>query len=288
MKKLALIVFTGLLFAGCVKNNPDPAWLEVNEWTLLNNGSITEGELEHDFSSAWVYIDGKLIGVFEVPFKIPVLVSGNSTITLYPTIKDNGISATKKIYPFVEPYTINANLVANQTLTIDPTTQYYSECLFRIWDFEDPNTGFTETPLSTTTIFTSNDPAIIQPTNGNQFGRVNLNETENYWQAASTQSYSDIPRGGAEVYLEVTYHNTVSVVTGVLALEPNTVVSNPNVQINGQEPSEAVWKKIYIELKTIVSGSTNANAFQLSYDAFLPDSLSTGQINLDNIKLVHF
>ena len=136
MKKLTLFLFVSLLFAGCVKNNPDPSWLEVNEWTLENNISITEGELVHDFSDAWVYVDDKLIGVFEVPFKIPLLLSGNSKITLYPTVRNNGISATKKIYPFVEPYIIEANLVQNQTLTINPTTKYYSQTTFRIWDLK--------------------------------------------------------------------------------------------------------------------------------------------------------
>ncbi len=289
MKKLTLFLFVSLLFAGCVKNNPDPSWLEVNEWTLENNISITEGELVHDFSDAWVYVDDKLIGVFEVPFKIPLLLSGNSKITLYPTVRNNGISATKKIYPFVEPYIIEANLVQNQTLTINPTTKYYSQTTFRIWDFEDGgNIGFESTPQTTTTIFQSNDPTIIQPFNGNFFGRVNLDETSNFWQQISSNFFNDLPQGGAEVYLELNYHNTVPVVTGVLALEPTTVVSNPNVQLNGQNASEVVWKKIYIDLKTIVSGSIDANAFQLSYDAVLPDTLTSGQINLDNIKLVHF
>ncbi len=286
MRKLALLALIAVVLSGCVKNNPDPSWLEVNEWTLQDVIGLDERELVHDFSDAWVYVDDKLIGVFEVPFKIPLLLEGNSKITLYPTIRNNGISATKKVYPFVEPYTITAELVQNQTLTIDPTTRYYAQTQFTHWDFEGPSSGFDHTPESIAILGTSNDPAIIQATNGNKFGRVSLDETYYYWQSF-TQSVQ-LPQGGAEVYLELDYHNTVDVVTGVLALEPNDVVSNINVQLNAQDPATVQWKKIYIDLKTIVSGSTSANGFQMSYEALLPDSLTTGQINLDNIKLVHF
>lgn len=291
MKKLGIISFAVLILTGCVKNNPDPAWLEVNAWTLEQNSSLAgdEGVLEHNFTDAWVYVDDKLVGVFEVPFKIPILESGtNKKITLYPTIKNNGISSTKKIYPFVEPMVVYGDLVQNQTLTINPTTKYYSQSKFFIWDFEDTSTGIDATPSSTTSISFSNDPTILTSNNGSYFGRVNLTDTDDFWQAVTTQSFSDIPQEGAEVYMEVSYHNTVSIITGVLALESSNVVSNPNVQLNDQDAAEVEWKKIYIDLKTIISGSVNANAFQFSFEGMLPDSLSTGQINLDNIKLVHF
>lgn len=292
MKKLAFLAVAAFLFSGCVKNNPDPAWLEVSEWTLENNSSISdsqEGELVHNFTDAWVYIDGELIGVFEVPFKVPVLVSGEHQIKLYPTVRNNGIASTKKIYPFVEPYIITANLVQNQTLSIDPTTMYKDNVSITLWDFEDgTNVGFDSTPESTTAIAISSDPSIIQATNGGGFGRVNMDSNNDFWQATSSQDFTDLPQSGAEVYLELDYHNTVAVVTGVLALEPSNVVSNPNVQLNSQDPSEVKWKRIYIDLKTIISGSIDANAFRMSYEAYLPDSLTTGQINLDNIKLVHF
>jgi len=286
MRNLALLTLVATILAGCVKNNPDPSWLEVTAWTLEDTIGLDDRELTHDFSDAWVYVDDKLIGVFEVPFKIPLLLSGESKITLYPTIRNNGISAVKKIYPFVQPYTINATLVQNQTLTINPTTKYYPNTQFTHWDFEGPSSGFDHTPESIAFLGTSNDSAIMQWFNGNKFGRVDMDATFYYWQAF-TQAVQ-IPQSGAEVYLELNYHNTVDVVTGVLALESSNVVSNVNVQLNRQDPNEVVWKKIYIDLKTIVSGSTSANAFQMSYEALLPDSLSAGQINLDNIKLVHF
>jgi hypothetical protein len=59
------LLFLGLLLSACVKNNPDPAWLEVSEWTLEANPALNgeEGQLTHKITDAWVYVDEQLIGV---------------------------------------------------------------------------------------------------------------------------------------------------------------------------------------------------------------------------------
>ena len=129
-----LLFFSIILLASCVKNNPDPSWLEVNEWTLLSNAGLSgsEGELTHNFSEAWLYVNDEIIGVFEVPFRIPILKSGSVNIKIYPTVKNNGISATKKIYPFMEVFEVNTELIQNQTVTLSPITKYKSITQFWI------------------------------------------------------------------------------------------------------------------------------------------------------------
>ncbi|MBL4861567.1 MAG: hypothetical protein JKY09_00920 [Crocinitomicaceae bacterium] len=287
MKKIVPIIGALILLGSCVKNNPDPAWLEVSAWQLENNPSGNPaGELTENISDAWVYIDDQLIGVFEVPFKIPVLLDGAHDIKLYPTIQNNGIAATKKIYPFLEPFEISSDLVKNEVLALTPTTKYYSSVNFTILDFEDANFGFSPSQFSLASLVASSDPTIIQPFNGGAFGRVVLNETDNVWITA-TNLEQNLPRG-AEVYLEVDYHTTVDVVTGVLAINGSEVTENPNVRINGQDESEVEWKKIYIDIKTIVSGSPTAQFFEHSFQAVLGADQTTGVINIDNVKVVHF
>jgi len=291
MKKFVFFLCSVLLLAGCVRNNPDPSWLEVTEWTLESNPNLinTQGELNHAITDAWVFVDSRFIGVFEVPFRVPLLESGNKEITIYPTIRNNGISATKKIYPFYEPYIIQADLVQNQTLTINPTTFYKSNCSITLWEFEDQaNDGIDETSISNATLFVDNDPSILGANNGAGFGQVNFDATNNRWQATNSGPLLNLPQQGAEVYMEIDYYNTLDLVTGVVAHDNTTAQGNINVQINDQDPTDIRWKKIYCDLKTIVSGSVNANGFQISFDALLPDSLSSAQINIDNIKVVHF
>ena len=275
------------LAASCVKNNPDPSWLEVNEWVLEVNplASVPAGELTEAISDAWVYVDNDLIGVFEVPFRIPILKEGTMKVLLYPTVLNNGIAATKKIYPFLEPYEFTGELIQNQTLTLTPVTRYYSNTQFSILDFEDANLGFDHSPSSLATLTGSNDPLIIQPFNGNQFGRVYLDAATNVW-LASTNLDETLPGGGAEVYLEIDYYATNNFTTGVLAIDGAEVTQNPNVQVNSSDTPE--WKKIYIELKTIVSGSPLADFFEHSFQAVLEEGLTSSTINIDNVKVIHF
>jgi hypothetical protein len=84
------------------------------------------------------------------------------------------------------------------------------------------------------------------------------------------------------------YYTTNDFVTGVLGINSDGVAENPNVQINAQDESTVQWKKIYIELKTIVSGSTSADYFEHSFEAILGEGKTSTQINIDNIKVVYF
>jgi len=103
-----LLIF--FIVSSCVKNNPDPSWLEVNEWQLNSNIALSglEGELTESITNAQVYIDDELIGIFEVPFRIPILKSGAVNVKVYPVVINNGISATKKLYPFLNYFEIDA------------------------------------------------------------------------------------------------------------------------------------------------------------------------------------
>lgn len=285
MKKLLYILLASTLLTACIKNNPDPSWLEVNKWQLLDNSNISEGELTENFSDVQVFVDGKLIGIFEAPFKIPLLIEGVKNVRLYPVIRNNGISATKKVYPFVESYEIDVEFVKNSVVTINPTTYYSNNSKFWIEDFEDASVQIKNDVNYPASISMESDPSIIQSFNGNFFGRVNLTTTNNHWIATTDQKFN---LESGEIYLEIDYHNTNSVITGLIAHETNSDKNNINIQLNAQDASSIVWKKIYIELGELVLNSTSANSFDLYFEGLLPDELSSSQINIDNIKLVHF
>ncbi|NVK65160.1 MAG: hypothetical protein HWE22_11265 [Flavobacteriales bacterium] len=288
-------IFTliGLIFiaSSCVKNNPDPVWLEINEWQLESNPlGNPSGVLTHNITDAWVYIGNEFVGVFEVPCRVPVLYSGEKKVRVYPAIWNNGISSTKKIYPFLQAMEITTNFMENETVTIDPVTSYLSTTEFWIEDFENVGNKFEDDPTSLTSLTTSNDPAVLDPAiNGNAFARINLDETEYLWLAYSKGGGDvlELPRG-SDVYLEVDYHNTNRVTTGLLAVSPSGTVDNPNIQMNPQEESEVRWKKIYIELREIIGGSDPSAQFRLSFRALLDDEETNGEVNIDNIKVVHF
>lgn len=293
-----LILLFSLIFGltACIKNNPDPSWIQVNEWqlTVNPNSQNPTGVLTENITDAWVFIDNEIVGVFEVPFKVPVLYEGSSNILIYPAIRNNGISATKKIYPFLEPYELNTNLVKNEILIIDPTTQYYDQVDFWIEDFEDATVDIVDGPTSLVSLERTNDITALDNTiNEGFYGRVTLDQTNSTWIGSTVANNNgsivmNLPKG-QEVYLEIDYHNTNSLLTGVLAINSlGGATDNPNIQLNPQSESEVYWKKIYIDLREIVSGSVSADYFEFSFQSLLDEGETSGVVNIDNIKAVYF
>ena len=284
-----LAICTFILFGGCVKNNENPSWLEVNEWTLLQNVELSgaEGELNHNFSDAWVYIDDEIVGVFELPFRIPILKSGPVNIKLFPAVRNNGISATKKAYPFVDFYEVNLSLNQNETSTIEPSTKYNAVTNFWIEDFEDPLNVKLDIDANTSALVSTPASNVdLQPFNGNFYGLIELNSNDSTW-VVSTRDQLYIPKN-REAYLELDYYNTNTLLTGVIWISPSSVINNPNIQLNAQNDTEVVWKKIYIDLKELIGNSPNGSNILQSLIARLDAGKENTQIRIDNIKVVYF
>ncbi len=286
MKSFIYILLFCFISSSCVKNNPDPSWISVSKWSLISNQNATspQGVLSESFTDAYVFVDGKMMGIFEMPFKIPLLKRGSVNLKIYPVIKNNGISATKKIYPFMEPYELNVVLEQNKTFEIKPVTYYNSATQFWIEDFEDATIKIENDIDSKVQIHSEDDPLILKY--GNYYGKISLSASDSLW-LGRTSGGLHLPIG-KEVYLEIDYHNTNSLTTGLIVVSPSGVSDNPNIQLNKQDSESVQWKKIYIDLKELVSYNTTASYYEISFKALFDAGLSSSNIYLDNIKIVHF
>ena len=290
MKYLYIFVLLSFGLSSCVKNNPLPVYLEINNWTLNSNPdsgvlpNTDPGVLTQNFSDVWVYIDGKIIGVFELPCKIPVLVSGSCKVTLYPAVKNNGISATKKIYPFVEPFESTLELTPGDTYTFNPITRYYSTTEFWIEDFDESTVKIAPDASVSNADLNVESNSAIGP--WGSYGHIALNSSDSLWVGV-TSDFLYLPKSGAEVYLEVNYKNTNSVLTGLVSYASGVATDHPNISMNAQT-SDVQWKKIYIDLKDIVSNTASANNYKAYFRTLLDAGLSSSDVYIDNIKIVHF
>ena len=278
-----------LLLSACVKNNPDPSWLQVNAWTLEANASLNgeEGELTHSITDAWVYIDDKLIGVFEVPFKIPVLKDGLCNIRIYPTIKINGISATKMKNEHMVPFEVNVTLTKNQTLTLNPVTHYKDGLTFWVEDFEDINIKLTDDPnTSSAHLNLANDS--LRWFNGNYYAKIQLTSQDSMWIAYTNQDQQlTIPKGKQAV-LEIDYCNSIDFTHYLLFVNSNGTNENimPTMK---QSPLNALrWKKIYILLSEVIGYGPNNTNYVQAFKAFYSSKVSNNIILIDNLKVVYF
>jgi len=285
MRVLLYLVLVGLLSA-CIRNNPNPSWIKVNPFVLVANPSLSgsEGQLSQDIRDVWLYIDDQMIGCFQTPFKIPILKDGNVNIKIYPAVRNNGIASDKKIYPFMNVYEINSKLVKDQTLTVNPVTNYVDNLNFWIEDFEDASIKIQDDPnTSIASLFVSSDN--LTPFNGFNYGKVVLTETDSVWVANTTEQLS-IPKN-KPCFIEVDYFNTNTFVQGFLALSLNGNFYQDNAGFNEQTFNAVKWKKMYIELTELIGNSINGSNFVQTFKSKL-DSLQTETfICIDNIKIVY-
>ncbi len=286
--KFILLIQFALLMSGCVKNNPIPAYLEIDEWTLKANPALNgkEGELFHGIKHAAVYVGNDILGYFELPCKIPILRFGNQRITISPAIMDGGRMTVKIVYPFTEYYFKDLDVVSGETYHISPVTRYNAAVNFHfVEDFESASLKIMTDPSSSASLFQT------QHTDAGKSGYkgiINLSSTDSVWIG---NSFSDLvlPKGGQPVYMEVDYRSTVNVSTGIISINSkNENTINPNVRLNMQDATTAVWKKIYIDLTEIVSYSDDSQYFELYLRAALPQDMISGKVEIDNIKIIHF
>jgi hypothetical protein len=284
MRVLLCLVLVSVLSA-CIKNNPNPSWIEVNPFVLVSNPSLSgsEGQLTQDFRDVWLYIDDQMIGCFQTPFKIPILKEGNVNIKIYPAVRNNGIATDKKIYPFMNVYEINSQLTKDQTLTVNPVTSYVNNLNFWIEDFEDASIKIQDDPnTSIASLFTSSDN--LTPFNGFNCGKVILNSIDSIW-VANTTDQLPIPKNKA-CFIEVDYYNTNTFVQGFLALSLNGNIYQDNTGFNEQQLITVKWKKMYIELTELIGNSANGSNFIQTFKAKLDKGQTETFICIDNIKIV--
>jgi hypothetical protein len=291
MKAYKFIFLVPFLFLNCIKEQEKVSWLKIEKWMLEANplAEYPQGELTHDFDQVFLNMNGKVLGAFELPAKVPVLAEGVQNFILIPGIVNNGINETKKRYPFVENYQVDFELVLEDTVTMQPVTRYYENTKFLIEDFEIPSPDqnkpsqyLENDQTSNAKMYRDNDPEILQW--GNYFGRVDLNDEDSLFVAFTTFGES-WPKQNSEVYLELDFMISNSFLTTVLSFGNNTFYEDINVQVMPRNETE--WRKIYIELREIVSFRNNAPLNEQAFTAVIDEFGEDKFIYLDNIKIVY-
>lgn len=278
---LAIIIVL-LLSTSCDWINPSeetPSYIQIDSIGFTVIGS--QGTANQNFVDAWVFINGKSAGTYELPCTFPVLVSGDVNIQVFPGILLNGISATRSIYPFVSDYEISATLIEDSILHIYPTSTYKTNLEFEIIeDFESGGLTLTSSSLSDTTIERTSDPAEVFE--GSYSGVLTVDEERTVADIKTINAFV-LPQGGAYNFIELNFKTEVETVVGVIANTGTQSVYHPVMVLNKTDK----WKKIYVNISPVVSRESQASSFYIFFRAELPDGETSAKVFLDNIKIIH-
>lgn len=286
MKKLlTLFVFASVIagiFSSCEWINPEekiPAFIKID--SIGFQSQLTEGTSHQDIADAWVFINGKKMGAFELPATIPILQEGPVELTIYPGIKLNGQSGMRGVHPFFTPYTTSINLVPDSTTKVGYTSGYTSGITFSmIENFEGSGIVFDRSSSSDTMIYRTNTPGEVYE--GNGAGIIYLDNDRNEVDIRSINSFV-LPKSTGYSFLEVNFKTSNTVTVGLVANRSTGAYFDPIVVL---KPTDT-WKKIYVNLTPTAARETTALNFNIYIAAELDNDKSTSYILLDNIKLVH-
>jgi hypothetical protein len=273
-----------LVQISCEKFSGDqtvPAYIRIDSIRLTTDYS-SQGTARHSITDAWVYVDGEIIGTFQLPAKFPVLKQGTHSMTVLPGIKKDGIAATRVSYDFYKPITKTLNLTPDSTINEGILSTGYSTSAVFMWkeDFDDVAVTLDSMKEATTMIHQtpSGSPLTLE---GLHSGVVALDTAGATFSAVSHSTYQ-IPF--SLVYLEMNFNTTTTFSMGVYVTASGITYQLPVV---GLLPTGGKWKKIYIDLSTALNTYTGASAFRV-YFYCKQTAMSNDMILIDNIKMLSF
>ena len=275
-----MVAIGAFAFGGCSVFDPAeeiPSYVRINSISLQINNSQVEGTASHKITDAWIYIDGDLIGAFEMPVSVPILAEGAHTILVLPGIKQNGLSSTRAIYPEYRGWSSTITLTRGQVVSVSPVVEYYPATNFMwICNFEPPGVNISDNygPW----------PGRMQVITGasafeGSSGYVTLDSDTNEFYAQSSTSYSF--NGAYDIYLEMNYKCNQSFVVGIY----NTTNGNYVPWCDVQASTE--WNKIYIRLNDAVTTQPPNGIYHVYIAMKKDDAVSNPWLALDNLKLIN-
>ncbi len=288
MKNLRLLTYLCIvtLLSSCSlfdTEDPIPGFL-VFENPSLSTTPI-EGAPTHNIKDVWVFDGPTFLGIFPLPAKVPVILSGSEKqFTVFAGVRNNGGLGNALRYPFFEPIEVSANLSAREEKPIPLLFQYSENVKFDlIEDFEsnhifvnDPNEsdgeGVDILIQSEVVLSGSSSAQIIFDTDTSSFERTTL------------ATYDRQNNLGSATFIEIDYKCDIPFLAGWITYRDNFIQRDYTVLV---APSEE-WNKIYIDISEFV-GNIEIDRYSIALaSAVTGDDPIPSNVYLDNIKLVHF
>jgi hypothetical protein len=269
----------------CKKGDRVPSYLEVPVITLETASG--QGLATSRITDAWVSVDERLLGSWELPARIPILAEGPHRIDIVPAIKRNGMFDDRFRYPFYTTWIGNLDLRREGTVSVSPVVQHQPDINYWIEGFDDTFVRLSTTEASDTTLlrFLPAERPDLPYLGGTPCGGFVLDPANPY-----IRLYSDEDFGGATgpVFLELDYRNDLAIVVGAIYSQNNVENAFPLVILVPTRRSDGTmpWNKAYIDLSALFNTSVSNRDFYI--EARLPSGSSGAQVFLDNIKLVRF
>jgi len=269
---------------------PEPSWIHIDRFELVDNPNVDEGSLSHDITDAWVFVDEEMIGIFELPADIPILQTGDHRLLIGPGIKVSTISTLRDNYVFYGAHEQVFHFAEGERTTLVPQVQYRDEGstykYMIVEDFEDVFSEMEAVEASEVQIERTTDPENVFEGTGS--GLFSINDTVTS-AGFRTSGLFDLPQNGKAVYMEFDYYTEYELTIGVHINNTGFQDETVDYLTLKKYTDGARWKKAYVALTSIISAGANPES---EYIYFLPQLSNEGApeegiVLIDNIKVLY-
>lgn len=285
----ALLVLMNLVACDFINPSEEtPSYIRID--TMILHSDTWHGTNSAKITDAWVYINDKSVGVYELPAEFPVLNWGECKVKIRPGIMLNGMAGTRTFYPFYQliekNIVLNENEAINDLLVLDV---YYEDDVALPFeyqeDFESGGTIFEKQTNSDTNIFKVKDTAfagqyVMPEFGGNYSGAIVLSDSADFCEIATLEYYA-LPKDYSPIFLEMNFKANHSFYVGYI----NTLgYKSFEFEVF---PSDT-WNKIYLNYTSFIGDNSYSNKFKICIRATKDTSEEDVIILLDNLKLIYF
>ncbi len=283
LKRYSVILTLTFFLAACAKSDNVPAFVEIEGASLVT--STGQGGATIKATDAWVTLDEQLIGVWELPARIPVLGEGARTLGMELAVKRNGAFDDRVRYPFYKPWQQTVDLRREGTVEVNPQTSYVDDANIWFEGFEDPFSLFANSASSDTQLirFTpATHPELLFLENGPCAG-FRLDSDHPY---ARVHTDVDFESFGGPCFLEIDHRGDLQVVVGVQYFADGLERTEPYIYLPATHRSDGTmpWSKVYVDLSGFFNSPVSER--DLFIEALLPSGNASAQVYFDNIKLL--
>jgi hypothetical protein len=284
MRQILFLFFCFNTFLwGCKVIDPAeeiPAYIRITS-VNYSGGTLDPNSVSHHVTDAWIYVDGELLGAFEIPCTVPVLKQGVHDIVIFGGIWQNGMHALRPIYPFYTFYESTVTLKPTEITEVAPSFTYTAST-DKHWhsDFDGQGTTVDD---ATSNLF----PGLLHTSTVNAFeGRsATILLDAGHYTCLLQSSDSFVLDPAQEIYLELNYRSDIPMQIGLSYTNPAT---SQRVLVPWMETfATASWKKLYVRLNDCFGTPIPGVRYRPYILLNKPEHMNGATIQLDNLKLLN-
>ena len=305
MKYSRILIAIALLsfFCRCSPEVEIPSYIWIDSVDFQVTNAALHGTASHKITDVRVFANGKSLGRYQIPARIPILESGATRLSIHAGIMLGGVPQMRATYSFYTPYILDVDLKKGKIDTLIPYFTYTDDT--KIWegieDFESAGSLYIAHGKSAPLKQTSDESLIFHfPKEiNNSSGLIELpyyndtlGETIYHFEIRTIKPVELTNQNVYDCLMELNFRITHNVEIGMIIHSANSSIADyrePVANLRGYDSisnKENVWKKVYANFTTKIRD----NPQMKNFDVYIRATISTtdkARFLFDNIKIVY-